>query len=105
MCLLRRCLSLTQCVFGCRYVVQCMLGQGTFGQVVECIREDHGHERLAVKVIKNQQAYFQQVSVVTRRKGHMLETAQDDCVTSAMLTQSWRRPGLRTIVVPVTSVS
>ncbi len=45
----------------CRYVVQCMLGQGTFGQVVECIREDHGHERLAVKVIKNQQAYFQQV--------------------------------------------
>ena len=38
-----------------------MLGQGTFGQVVECIREDHGHERLAVKVIKNQQAYFQQV--------------------------------------------
>ena len=45
----------------CRYVVQCMLGQGTFGQVVECVREDHGHERLAVKVIKNQQAYFQQV--------------------------------------------
>ena len=38
-----------------------MLGQGTFGQVVECVREDHGHERLAVKVIKNQQAYFQQV--------------------------------------------
>ena len=41
-----------------------MLGQGTFGQVVECIREDHGRERLAVKVIKNQQAYFQQVPFI-----------------------------------------
>ena len=53
----------------CRYVVQCMLGQGTFGQVVECIREDHGHERLAVKVIKNQQAYFQQVTSQLRHAG------------------------------------
>ena len=43
----------------CRYEVQGLLGQGTFGQVVECSREGDA-ERLAVKIIKNQQAYFQQ---------------------------------------------
>ncbi len=46
-----------------RYTVRGLLGQGTFGQVVECTRLglDGGAEQVAVKVIKNQSAYFQQV--------------------------------------------
>ena len=36
-----------------------LLGQGTFGQVVECLRSGD-NEHVAVKIIKNQQAYFQQ---------------------------------------------
>ena len=36
-----------------------LLGQGTFGQVVKCIREDT-REVVAIKVIKNQQAFYQQ---------------------------------------------
>ena len=37
-----------------------MLGQGTFGQVPKCFCEETG-ESVAVKVIKNQDAFFQQV--------------------------------------------
>ena len=37
-----------------------LLGQGTFGQVVRCVREDTG-EDVAVKVIKNQPAFYHQV--------------------------------------------
>ena len=44
---------------GRRYVVKDLLGQGTFGQVVKCVREDTG-EAVAVKVIKNQPAYYHQ---------------------------------------------
>ena len=44
----------------CRYRVKDMLGQGTFGQVVRCLREDT-HEEVAVKVIKNQTAFYHQV--------------------------------------------
>lgn len=45
----------------CRYVVKEMLGQGTFGQVVRCTLQDT-QENLAVKVIKNQTAFYHQVS-------------------------------------------
>lgn len=44
-----------------RYIVRDMLGQGTFGQVVRCLREDT-REEVAVKVIKNQTAFYHQVS-------------------------------------------
>ena len=44
------------------YVIQDMLGQGTFGQVVACRCDDWGKE-VAVKVIKNQQAYYHQARV------------------------------------------
>jgi serine/threonine protein kinase len=44
----------------CRYVVRDLLGQGTFGQVVRCVRED-SREEVAVKVIKNQTAFYHQV--------------------------------------------
>lgn len=46
---------------GHRYIVRDMLGQGTFGQVVRCCREDT-REEVAVKVIKNQTAFYHQVS-------------------------------------------
>eukprot|EP00898_Chlorokybus_atmophyticus_P004030 jgi/Chlat1/4628/Chrsp3S05631 len=47
---------------GRRYVVKGMLGQGTFGQVASCVREDT-REIVAVKVIKNQPAYYHQARV------------------------------------------
>ncbi|KAK9828495.1 hypothetical protein WJX72_000356 [[Myrmecia] bisecta] len=47
---------------GVRYTVQDMLGQGTFGQVVECLCEVTG-ETVAVKVIKNQTAFYHQARV------------------------------------------
>ncbi|ELR13981.1 protein kinase domain containing protein [Acanthamoeba castellanii str. Neff] len=42
-----------------RYVVLDLLGQGTFGQVVKCRKQDTG-EIVAVKVVKNRPAYFNQ---------------------------------------------
>jgi len=50
-----------------RYVVRDMLGQGTFGQVVRCLREDT-REEVAVKVIKNQTAFYHQVSPASLQK-------------------------------------
>lgn len=44
---------------GRKYVILDLLGQGTFGQVVKCQRVKTG-ELVAVKVIKNQPAYFNQ---------------------------------------------
>jgi serine/threonine protein kinase len=46
----------------CRYIVKDMLGQGTFGQVAKCWKEDT-EEYVAVKVIKNQPAYYHQAFV------------------------------------------
>jgi len=40
-----------------RYIVVSTLGAGTFGQVVKCVVQDTGEE-VAVKVIKNQQAFY-----------------------------------------------
>lgn len=45
-----------------RYVVKDMLGHGTFGQVAKCWVEE-SNSFLAVKVIKNQPAYYQQALV------------------------------------------
>lgn len=47
---------------GFRYVVKDLLGQGTFGQVVKCLSEDT-QENVAVKVIKNQTAFYHQARV------------------------------------------
>ncbi|KAL6912273.1 hypothetical protein ACP4OV_001078 [Aristida adscensionis] len=44
---------------GRRYVVQEMLGQGTFGQVAKCW-DAESNSYVAVKVIKNQPAFYQQ---------------------------------------------
>lgn len=42
-----------------RYLILDVLGQGTFGQVVKC-QNIKTHEIVAVKVVKNKPAYFQQ---------------------------------------------
>lgn len=44
---------------GNRYLILDVLGQGTFGQVVKC-QNMKTHEIVAVKVIKNKPAYFNQ---------------------------------------------
>lgn len=44
---------------GHRYLILDVLGQGTFGQVVKC-QNMLTHEIVAVKVVKNKPAYFQQ---------------------------------------------
>lgn len=43
----------------CRYLILDILGQGTFGQVVKC-QNMKTHEIVAVKVVKNKPAYFNQ---------------------------------------------
>ena len=42
-----------------RYLILDILGQGTFGQVVKC-QNMKSHEIVAVKVVKNKPAYFNQ---------------------------------------------
>ncbi len=42
-----------------RYLILDILGQGTFGQVVKC-QNMKTHEVVAVKVVKNKPAYFNQ---------------------------------------------
>lgn len=53
-------ISMTASLLSLRYIVRDLLGQGTFGQVVRCVRED-SREEVAVKVIKNQTAFYHQV--------------------------------------------
>ena len=48
---------LTWCFY--RYLILDILGQGTFGQVVKC-QNMKTHEVVAVKVVKNKPAYFNQ---------------------------------------------
>ena len=45
--------------FHARYLILDVLGQGTFGQVVKC-QNIKTHEIVAVKVVKNKPAYFNQ---------------------------------------------
>lgn len=48
--------------FFCRYIVKDVLGHGTFGQVAKCWVPEMGNF-VAVKIIKNQPAYYQQALV------------------------------------------
>lgn len=59
------------CFVPCRYIVKDILGHGTFGQVAKCwVAETNSF--VAVKIIKNQPAYYQQalveVSILTTVK-------------------------------------
>ena len=56
-----------------RYLILDVLGQGTFGQVVKCQNLKTG-EVIAVKVVKNKTAYFNQ---------SMMEVSVLDLVRSA----------------------
>ena len=51
--------TLSEQVFHFRYLILDVLGQGTFGQVVKC-QDMKNHEIVAVKVVKNKPAYFNQ---------------------------------------------
>lgn len=46
----------------CRYIVNDVLGHGTFGQVAKCW-DAETNCFIAVKIIKNQPAYYQQALV------------------------------------------
>eukprot|EP01025_Chloroclados_australasicus_P069490 TRINITY_DN9816_c0_g2_i4.p1 TRINITY_DN9816_c0_g2~~TRINITY_DN9816_c0_g2_i4.p1 ORF type:complete len:706 (-),score=90.54 TRINITY_DN9816_c0_g2_i4:1289-3406(-) len=46
---------------GEEFVIQGLLGQGTYGQVARCIKS--GNEIVAIKVIKNQPAYLNQAQI------------------------------------------
>jgi len=48
--------------FVCRYVVKELVGQGTFGQVARCYTIET-NTNVAVKIIKNQLAYYTQAKV------------------------------------------
>ena len=52
-------LDLPCCSLRRRYLILDILGQGTFGQVVKC-QNMKTHEIVAVKVVKNKPAYFNQ---------------------------------------------
>ena len=54
-----------------------MLGQGTFGQVAKCICQQTG-EVVAVKVIKNQAAFFHQAQVEVGVLRHLNTAADPD---------------------------
>lgn len=60
-----------------RYLILDVLGQGTFGQVVKC-QNMKTHEIVAVKVVKNKPAYFQQsmmevtILELVRRSSHLV---------------------------------
>jgi serine/threonine protein kinase len=51
-----------------------LLGQGTFGQVVKCINTET-HEQVAVKIVKNKRAYYNQGQVEARVLELVCETA------------------------------
>ena len=59
-----------------------MLGQGTFGQVVHCQCLTSGAsftagDSVAVKVIKNQNAFYHQVGGVSHASQNLAAAAQD----------------------------
>lgn len=58
-----------------RYLILDILGQGTFGQVVKC-QNMKTHEIVAVKVVKNKPAYFNQsmmeVTILELVRGHYI---------------------------------
>ena len=76
------CKCTSQLIFTCRYQVRGMLGQGTFGQVVHCQCLTSGAsftagDSVAVKVIKNQNAFYHQVGSMSHAMLNLAATAQD----------------------------
>ena len=71
---------------GHRYLILDVLGQGTFGQVVKC-QNMLTHEIVAVKVVKNKPAYFQQSMMEVT----ILELVRRSCCDRAdgQLNNTW----------------
>ncbi|PVU89294.1 hypothetical protein BB561_005448, partial [Smittium simulii] len=57
---------------GSEYIIMESLGSGTFGQVVKCLKSTTG-EHVAVKVVKNKPAYFEQ----SMMEVHILKELKD----------------------------
>lgn len=49
-----------------KFVIEDLLGSGTFGQVFKCTDVDNSSRTVAIKVVKNKQAYFNQGLVEVR---------------------------------------
>lgn len=62
-----------------RYIVKDLLGHGTFGQVAKCWVPDT-NSYVAVKVIKNQPAYYQQALVEVSILTTVIETLLHLCL-------------------------
>jgi serine/threonine protein kinase len=45
---------------GCGYEIVDQLGKGTFGQVLKCVNTSDHSQTVAIKIVKNKPAYFQQ---------------------------------------------
>jgi dual specificity protein kinase YAK1 len=64
-----------------KYLILDVLGQGTFGQVVKC-QNMKTHEIVAVKVVKNKPAYFNQ---------SMMEVTILELVSTSLFCAPWQR--------------
>ena len=80
-------MPLTKLIFDFRYLILDVLGQGTFGQVVKC-QNMKTHEIVAVKVVKNKPAYFNQSMMeVTILELVSRETASSSCSDMLLAAQ------------------
>jgi hypothetical protein len=68
-------------VFLCAHDGAASIGQGTFGQVVKC-QNMKTHEIVAVKVVKNKPAYFNQ---------SMMEVTILELVSTSLFCAPWQR--------------
>jgi len=77
-----------------RYLILDVLGQGTFGQVVKCQNLKTG-EVIAVKVVKNKTAYFNQsmmeVSVLDLVRLLQFVMPTSKRLTASSSTANWTR--------------
>lgn len=61
----------------CRYIINELMGKGTFGQVVKCTKRGTGEE-YAIKVIKNRPAYTRQALIEIKVFIELQEQQQDE---------------------------
>lgn len=87
--------SVAECVLKFfRYLILDILGQGTFGQVVKC-QNMKTHEIVAVKVVKNKPAYFNQSMMevtILEMVGMLILYFIMSFLTNALAQQDLRSP-------------
>lgn len=79
----------------CRYLILDILGQGTFGQVVKC-QNMKTHEIVAVKVVKNKPAYFNQSMMEVT----ILEMVRDFCLSRSLSIAHDVNSSIKTAIQP-----